>query len=38
MVGGFVENASMLLGFQHLLLVAAGFYLLSAQRLDHAPG
>jgi Spermine/spermidine synthase domain len=30
LVGGLVENASMLLGFQHLLLVAAGFYLLSA--------
>ena len=30
LIGGLVENASMLLGFQHLLLVAAGFYLLSA--------
>ena len=30
LVGGLAENASMLLGFKYLLLVAAGFYLLSA--------
>ncbi len=30
LVGGLAENASMLLGFQHLLLVATGFYALSA--------
>jgi hypothetical protein len=29
MVGGLAENASMLLGFQYLLVVAAGFYALS---------
>ena len=29
MVGGLVENSSMLLGFQYLVLVAAGFYALS---------
>ncbi len=29
MVGGLAENTSMLLGFQYLLLVAAGFYVLS---------
>jgi spermidine synthase len=30
MAGGLVENTSMLLGFQYLTLVIAGFYLLSA--------
>lgn len=30
MVGGLAENSSMLLGFQHLTLVIAAFYLLSA--------
>jgi hypothetical protein len=30
LVGGLAENASMLLGFRYLILVAAGFYLLSA--------
>jgi SAM-dependent methyltransferase len=30
MVGGLAEYASMLLGFQHLVLVAIGFYVLSA--------
>jgi hypothetical protein len=30
LVGGLAENASVLLGFQYLLCVAAGFYLLSA--------
>ena len=30
LVGGLAENASMLLGFQYLLIVALGFYLLSA--------
>ena len=30
MVGGLAENASMLLGFRYLLLVALGFYALSA--------
>jgi len=30
LVGGLAENASMLLGFQYLLLVAGGFYALSA--------
>jgi SAM-dependent methyltransferase len=30
MVGGLAENTSMLLGFQHLVLVALGFYVLSA--------
>ncbi|MBO0699489.1 MAG: hypothetical protein J2P46_13925, partial [Zavarzinella sp.] len=29
LVGGLAENASMLLGFRHLILVAVGFYLLS---------
>lgn len=29
LVGGLAENASMLLGFRYLILVAAGFYLLS---------
>jgi len=29
-VGGLTESLSMLLGFQYLLLVALGFYLLSA--------
>lgn len=29
LVGGLAENASMLLGFRHLILVAMGFYLLS---------
>lgn len=29
LVGGLAENASMLLGFKHLLLLAVGFYLLS---------
>ena len=29
-VGGLVESCSMLLGFQHLLLLAMFFYLLSA--------
>jgi hypothetical protein len=33
MVGGLVENSSMLLGFQHLTLVIAAFYLLSAWTL-----
>jgi hypothetical protein len=30
LVGGLAENASVLIGFQYLLCVAAGFYLLSA--------
>lgn len=30
LVGGLAENASMLLGFQYLLCVAIGFYVLSA--------
>jgi hypothetical protein len=30
LVGGLAENASMLLGFRLLVVVAAGFYLLSA--------
>lgn len=30
LIGGLAENTSMLLGFQYLLAVAAGFYLLSA--------
>jgi spermidine synthase len=30
LAGGLAENASMLLGFRYLILVAAGFYLLSA--------
>ena len=30
LVGGLAENASMLLGFRYLILVAAGFYLLSS--------
>jgi hypothetical protein len=29
LVGGLAENASMLLGFRYLILVAVGFYLLS---------
>src|SRR5262249_39691645 len=35
MVGGLAENTSMLLGFQYLLLVAVGFYLVSL--LDRGP-
>jgi len=41
LVGGLAENASVLLGFQYLLCVAAGFYLLSAacgNRSAPAPG
>jgi hypothetical protein len=30
MLGGLAENASVLLGFRHLVLVALGFYALSA--------
>jgi hypothetical protein len=30
LVGGLAENASVVLGFQYLLCVAGGFYLLSA--------
>ena len=30
LVGGLAENASMLLGFRYLILVAVGFYLLSS--------
>lgn len=37
LVGGLVENASMLLGFQYLLLVAAGFYALSAAFGNKSP-
>lgn len=33
MVGGLAENASMLLGFRHLVLLAMAFYLLSLVRL-----
>jgi hypothetical protein len=33
MFGGLAENTSMLLGFQHLTLVVAAFYLLSAVRI-----
>jgi hypothetical protein len=29
MAGGLAENASMLVGFQYLILIAAGFYALS---------
>jgi hypothetical protein len=38
MLGGLAENLSMLLGFQHLMLVAILFYALSAmpRRLHHA--
>ena len=38
-LGGLAESFSALLGFQHLLLVAIGFYLLSAwpPRVDRAP-
>jgi SAM-dependent methyltransferase len=41
MLGGLAEYASMLLGFQYLVLVAIGFYILSAvalQRLRPAAG
>ena len=41
LVGGLAENASMLLGFRYLILVAVGFYLLSSAgsgtRAMHAP-
>ncbi len=30
LIGGLAENASVILGFQYLLCVAVGFYLLSA--------
>src|SRR6266446_2162481 len=38
-LGGLAESLSAVLGFQHLLLVAIGFYLLSAwpPRVDRAP-
>jgi SAM-dependent methyltransferase len=35
MLGGLAEYASMLLGFQYLVLVAVGFYVLSAVTLRH---
>jgi hypothetical protein len=37
MLGGLAEYCSMLLGFQYLLLVAVGFYALSALALRSAP-
>ncbi|MDB5312993.1 MAG: Spermine synthase [Gemmataceae bacterium] len=37
LVGGLAENASVVLGFQHLLFVAAGFYLLSAVFGNRTP-
>jgi hypothetical protein len=37
LVGGLAENASVLLGFQYLLCVAGGFYLLSALCGNAAP-
>ena len=37
LVGGLVENASMLLGFQLLLLLAGGFYALSAAFGNKSP-
>lgn len=36
MMGGLAENSSMLLGFQYLVLVAIGFYVLSALGLFRA--
>ena len=38
LVGGLAENASMLLGFRYLILVAAGFYLLSGLGGGKATG
>jgi hypothetical protein len=37
LVGGLAENASMLLGFRHLILVAVGFYMLSGLRGGGEP-
>jgi SAM-dependent methyltransferase len=37
LVGGLAENASVILGFQYLLCVAGGFYLLSALFGNHTP-
>ena len=37
MLGGLAENSSMLLGFQHLMLVAMVFYALSAVTGRSAP-
>lgn len=38
MLGGLAEYASMLLGFQYLILVALGFYLASAVLVRRVPG
>ena len=37
MLGGLAENTSMLIGFQYLVLVALGFYLLAIAARPPAP-
>jgi hypothetical protein len=37
MVGGMLEYTSLLIGYQHLLLLVIGFYLLSAALLRRGP-